>query len=148
MINLNFNLSNLNDLNPNTSDFTEVQNTMLSLNYSKNLNKPALNYALGLTYNTMETFSILQNAYGGNASASKSFFDNKLRVGLNASVQKTKRNNDSGIISNGGFNINYRILRKHDFRFRMLFTDVSYPDDSVAKSYNRYRVTFSYSYSF
>ena len=81
MINLNFNLSNLNDLNPNTSDFTEVQNTMLSLNYSKNLNKPALNYALGLTYNKMETFSILQNAYGGNASASKSFFDNKLRVG-------------------------------------------------------------------
>ncbi len=107
-----------------------------------------MNYALGLTYNTMETFSITQNAYGGNASASKSFFDNKLRVGLNASVQKTKRNNDSGLISSGGFNVNYRILRKHNFRFRMLFTDVSYPDDSVAKSYNRYRVTFSYSYSF
>jgi hypothetical protein len=148
MINLNINLSNLNDLNQNTSDFTEVQNTMLSLNYSKNLKKPALNYALGLTYNEMETFSIIQKAYGGNASLGKSFFDNTFRVGLNASVQKTKRNNDSGLISSGGFNVNYRVLRKHNFRLRMLFTDVRYPDDAVAKSYNRYRATFSYSYSF
>lgn len=148
MLNLNFNLSDLNDLNQNTSDYSEVQTKILSLNYSKNLKTPALNYALGLIYNTMETFSITQNAYGGNASLSKSFLDNKFRVGLNASVQKTNRNNDSGLISSGGFNVNYRVLRKHSFLLRLLFTDVSYPDDSVAKSYNRYRVTFSYSYSF
>ena len=148
MINLNMNLSDLNDLNQNTADFTEVQNKMFFLNYSKNLNTPALNYALGLIFNEMETFSIIQKAFGGNASLSKSFFDNKFRVGINASVQKTKRNNDSGLISRGGFNVNYRVLMKHNFRLRMLYTDVSYPDDSVAKSYNRYRVTFSYSYSF
>ncbi len=53
MINLNFNLSNLNDLNPNTSDFTEVQNKIFSLNYSKNLKKPAVELCPGayLQYN-------------------------------------------------------------------------------------------------
>ena len=148
MINLNINMSSLNDHNPYTSDFTEVKNKMVFLNYSKNLKKPALNYSLGLTYNTMETINIIQDAYGGNASASKSFFDNKLRLGITASIQKTKRNDDSGLISNGGFSTSYRILRKHNFRFRMLFTDVRYPDNSVSRSYKRYRGTFSYSYSF
>ena len=148
MINLNINFSSLNDRNPNTSDFTEVKNKIFFLNYSKNQKKPALNYALGLIYNTMETFSITQDAYGGNASISKSFFHSKLRLSINISAQKTKRNDDSGLISSGGFNAGYRILRKHNIRFRILFTDTRYPEDSMAKSYNRYRGTFSYSYRF
>ncbi len=148
MVNLNINLSSLNDRNPNTSEFTEVNNKVVFLNYSRNLNKPAFNYTLGLTYTKMQTFSVSQNAFGGNVSMGKSIFENKIRLGVTASAQKTKRNDDSGLITNGGFNIAYRIIKKHNFRLRMLFTSVKYPDGSIAKSYNRYRATFNYSYNF
>lgn len=121
-----------------------VQN--FSLVHSINFPSNQIGINTSLNYTTNTTGLLNNKAYGGSASISKKFFENKLNTNFGIIYNQTKGNGSSSNNVLGlKLNTNYVFLEKHNFS---LYGIQMFRNSSGSMSTNDLTINFNYSYSF
>ena len=115
-----YNLSTLQDHNTETSNYNNINTTVLFVTYSITANKNGLTITAGGNQSKTTFFSGTITTTGGTIGISKPFIRNKLQTSLTGSYSISDQFGNSSII-NGGLTASYDITAHHKFSLRYNF---------------------------
>lgn len=146
VIQLNTMFTNLIDHNRFTASNNEVSSKVAALNYMLNLIPTGTSLMFGFNYMTLSSASMNQTLYGLSTDVGKSFLNGKLNSNISVSANRSEYEGVPGWTNTGLLQINYRISKKHSFRFSFSGIMNNYSDNTLTKDFNEYKTLFSYVY--
>lgn len=148
---LSWNLMDLLDLNPLTKDNNNITSTNIYINYQFAINPQHLAIYLNLNYLQMNLSSGKIGNNGVTLGGTKTFFDNKLSLGINSStVISQNRDKSHNLIFNNGFQGTYKTGKIHSFSLNINHI-ANYPQSGITydnPKYMEYRVEIVYAMNF
>lgn len=147
VIQLTLTRTDLTDRNIHTSGTNAITSDIAMLNYIVSVIPASLNINSGISYIGMTNSLASRKNYILMLGINKSFFKNKLNLGINTSGGRSKVNEIQGKVVNASGSVLFKPLKKHGFKFFVYFQNNAYPETSAQKSYKEFKTNVSYVYS-
>ena len=147
--NLNTSFQALNDLNEQTSSFTENKNYNVQFNYAFTYMPSGFNlFASFIRTKSITQVNQTRVFAGPGFGLGKQWLDNSLNTSLNFNIMSNKLNGDKeGNILNISFLSSYKIQKKHNLKFIYNFINNN-SESTLTKAYKESTIKLSYTYTF
>ena len=142
------NLSDFNDKNKFTSEYTKYTSQTGMFSYILGLIPSRWSFSVGVNYLSMSSSTATSTGYGGSLGVTKSLAGDKLSLSWTNSVTRNKMPGGSGYVLNSNLSGNYRLSSHHAFRLSLFYTGNQMDSGAQNPSFTEFKGDLNYVYTF